>query len=70
MSTQPVIELLVIGYGNTLRRDDGVGPKVVEALATENLPGVQPLVCPQLTPEIAASRDAPRGFVDAAVDTA
>jgi hydrogenase maturation protein HypF len=70
MSTQPVIELLVIGYGNTLRRDDGVGPKVVEALATENLPGVQPLACPQLTPEIAAPIAQARRvvFVDAAVD--
>ena len=25
--------LLVIGYGNTLRRDDGVGPRVAEAVA-------------------------------------
>jgi hypothetical protein len=26
-------KLIVIGYGNTLRRDDGVGPKVAEAVA-------------------------------------
>ena len=25
--------LLVIGYGNTLRRDDGIGPKVAEVVA-------------------------------------
>jgi Ni,Fe-hydrogenase maturation factor len=25
-------DLLVIGYGNTLRGDDGVGPRVAEAV--------------------------------------
>ena len=32
-------ELLVIGYGNTLRGDDGVGPRVAEAVEKLNLPG-------------------------------
>ena len=32
--------ILVIGYGNTLRGDDGVGPKVAEAVAALALPGV------------------------------
>ncbi|HEY9173382.1 MAG TPA: hydrogenase maturation protease, partial [Verrucomicrobiae bacterium] len=50
---QPIADLLVIGYGNTLRRDDGIGPKVAEAVAELNLPGVRSLACPQLTPELA-----------------
>lgn len=70
MPAQFGINLLVIGYGNTLRRDDGVGPKVVEAIAALNLPGVQTLVCAQLTPEFAdpISRVSRVVFVDAAVD--
>ena len=46
-------ELLVIGYGNSLRRDDGVGPRVAEAIEELNLPGVRTLVCQLLTPEFA-----------------
>src|ERR1035441_4735156 len=45
--------LLVIGYGNTLRRDDGVGPKVADAVDALTLPGVHALACPLLTPELA-----------------
>ena len=45
--------LLVIGYGNTLRRDDGAGPWVAEAVAALDLPGVRTLVRHQLTPELA-----------------
>jgi len=45
--------LLVIGYGNTLRRDDGVGPRVADAIAALALPGVCALACPLLTPELA-----------------
>src|ERR1039457_2818418 len=62
--------LLVIGYGNTLRRDDGVGPKVAEAVAALALPGVRALACPLLTPELAdpISRAHVTIFVDAAVD--
>lgn len=62
--------LLVIGYGNTLRGDDGVGPRTVEAFAELNLPGVETLVFPQLTPELAdpMSRAETVVFVDAAVD--
>ena len=62
--------LLVIGYGNTLRSDDGVGRKVVEAVAALNLPEVRTLACDLLTPELAdsiAKADAVV-FVDAAVD--
>lgn len=68
---RPITDLLVIGYGNTLRRDDGVGPKVAEAVAELNLPGVCSFACAQLTPELAepiahAKRVV---FVDAAVDS-
>jgi hydrogenase maturation protease len=62
--------LLVIGYGNTLRGDDGVGPRVAEAVGRLRLPGVRTLICPLLTPELAdpiahAERVI---FVDATVD--
>ena len=62
--------LLVIGYGNTLRRDDGVGPRVADAVAALALPGVHALACPLLTPELAdpISRARVAIFVDAAVD--
>ncbi len=62
--------LLVIGYGNTLRRDDGVGPKVAEAVAKLALQGVRTLACPLLTPELAeaVSQACIVIFVDAAVD--
>jgi hydrogenase maturation protease len=61
---------LVIGYGNTLRRDDGVGPRVADAVAALALPGVRALACPLLTPELAdpVSRAHVAIFVDAAVD--
>jgi hydrogenase maturation protease len=61
---------LVIGYGNTLRRDDGVGPRVAESVAALGLPGVQALACALLTPELAEPVARARAvvFVDAAVD--
>jgi hydrogenase maturation protease len=68
--TQPSVVLLVLGYGNTLRRDDGVGPRVADTVAELALPGVETLACPLLTPEIAEpiSRARVVVFVDAAVD--
>jgi hydrogenase maturation protease len=62
--------ILVVGYGNTLRGDDGVGPRVAEAVAKLRLPGVRTLICPLLTPELAdqISRAKKVIFVDAAVD--
>jgi hydrogenase maturation protease len=67
---EPSKRLLVIGYGNTLRRDDGVGPKVAEAVAALALPGVRALACALLTPELAepVSQAQVVVFVDAAVD--
>jgi len=64
------IPLLVIGYGNTLRSDDGVGPRVVEAVEGLSLPGVQTVIRGLLTPELAEPISQARCvvFVDAAVD--
>src|SRR5437762_2384590 len=49
----PEIDLLVIGYGNTLRCDDGAGIKAAEAVAALNLPGVSVITRHQLVPELA-----------------
>jgi len=67
---EPPAGILVIGYGNTLRRDDGVGPRVADAVAALALPGVRALSCPLLTPELAdpVSQARIAIFVDAAVD--
>jgi hydrogenase maturation protease len=61
--------VLVIGYGNTLRGDDGAGPAVAEAITAQGLPGVRALVVPQLTPELADVLAEARVavFVDAAM---
>ena len=63
-------DFLIIGYGNTLRGDDGVGPRAAETIAALQLPGVRTLVCPQLSPEQADPISQARGviFLDAAVD--
>ena len=45
--------ILVIGYGNTLRSDDGVGPRVAMAIASRELPGLTAIAVQQLTPELA-----------------
>jgi hydrogenase maturation protease len=62
--------LLVVGFGNTLRCDDGVGPRVAESVELLGLPGVLTLSCHQLTPELAypVSMAGNVVFVDAAVD--
>ena len=62
--------MLVIGYGNELRGDDGVGPKVATATARLNLPNTRALACHQLTPEMAAiiCKAGTVIFVDAVVD--
>lgn len=73
--TNPVTSgagLLVIGYGNELRCDDGVGPRVAAGLERLKLPGVRSIACHQLAPELAepVSRAARVVFVDATADTA
>lgn len=44
---------LVIGYGNTLRSDDGVGQIVATEVESWKIPSVAALSLHQLTPEIA-----------------
>jgi hydrogenase maturation protease len=70
-SPASVCRTLVIGYGNTLRSDDGAGPKVAEALGTLELQGVRTLSCALLGPELAepVSEAESVVFVDAAIDT-
>ena len=59
--------ILVIGYGNTLRQDDGFGWWVAERLIEEPVEGVKVIVSHQLTPELAEplSRCRIAVFVDA-----
>jgi hydrogenase maturation protease len=64
------VRLLVIGYGNELRRDDGVGPRAARAVAAWQLPGVEGIAAHQLTPELAERIGAAERvvFVDAGQD--
>lgn len=58
---------LLIGYGNELRGDDSVGPRLARAVAARGLPNVLALDVHQLTPELSEtmSRAARVLFVDA-----
>jgi hydrogenase maturation protease len=58
---------LVVGYGNPLRQDDGLGWHVAEQLGAVPDAGRQVIVCHQLTPELAEpiSRADRVVFVDA-----
>jgi len=47
------LSVLVIGYGNELRTDDGVGPEVVRTAERWALPGVECRTVQQLTPDLA-----------------
>jgi hydrogenase maturation protease len=47
-------DILIIGFGNTLRADDGAGRLAAVALADSlNTPGLRVLDCQQLMPELA-----------------
>jgi hydrogenase maturation protease len=62
---------LIIGYGNPLRGDDGIGQAVAQALANEAaIDYAHVIVCHQLTPELAECIAAVAlvVFVDAAVN--
>ncbi|WP_036530906.1 hydrogenase maturation protease [Neosynechococcus sphagnicola] len=48
-------QILVIGYGNTLRGDDGIGYQVAEAVAAWQRPHLRSLPVHQLLPELAAA---------------
>lgn len=45
-------EILIVGYGNPLRGDDGAGPRVAGLLAADAECGADVLSCHQLTPEL------------------
>jgi hydrogenase maturation protease len=64
--------VLVIGYGNALRGDDGLGPHVAGAVAAWGWPGVRVRTVIQLVPELAADLAGARlaVFVDARDGTA
>lgn len=49
-----LINYLVIGYGNTLRSDDGAGYRIAETIADWQLEQIKSLPVHQLTPELAA----------------
>ena len=46
----PTPDILIIGFGNDLRGDDGAGPEAARRLAKE---GYRALAVPQLVPELA-----------------
>lgn len=50
----PLPKVLVIGYGNTLRSDDGAGQRVAMLVEDWQLPQVRSLAVHQLTPELSA----------------
>jgi hydrogenase maturation protease len=46
--------ILIVGYGNQIRGDDGIGQAVITELEQLNLMNVRSLSLHQLTPEVAA----------------
>jgi len=70
---RPGAGVLVIGYGNTLRSDDGVGPAVAARLAADpRMAGADIRAEHQLTPELAVdvSKAALLVLIDAGADEA
>lgn len=63
-------DILVIGYGNDWRGDDGLGPLIAASVAARNLAGVRVRTALQLLPEFAADLAEARlvVFVDASQD--
>ena len=72
MSTLEAQACWIVGYGNRQRRDDGIGPYVVEKLkgALEQKKGVRLLAVPQLGADLVEDlREADRLlFIDATID--
>lgn len=60
-------DVLVIGYGNELRGDDGLGPYIAGRIELRKIPGVRVLRLHQLTPELSADLAAAQAaiFIDA-----
>jgi hydrogenase maturation protease len=65
-------KILVIGYGNTLRSDDGIGQIIAEKIEELKIPNVETLALHQLTPDLAGSFTDYQSviFIDAAEDSA
>lgn len=63
--------ILLIGYGNELRGDDAVGPRIVAAVAEWQWPEVKCLSVQQLLPELAEEVSQARAviFADAVLQT-
>lgn len=61
---------LIIGYGNSLRRDDGAGPEVARRVRQLHVPGIDVIEAHQLLPEHAErlSHYERVIFVDASVE--
>lgn len=53
MAGQSTKSTLIIGYGNTLRGDDGVGRYLAEEITQQNWPHCRVISTHQLTPELA-----------------
>ena len=62
--------ILILGYGNPLRGDDGLGWRAAEALSNDFAEGMEIRTCHQLLPEVAepVSRADTIFFIDAARD--
>lgn len=54
MLSKSEMKYLIIGYGNTLRGDDGAGQRVADQVNDWHLDNVRSLSLHQLTPELAA----------------
>ena len=65
-----VADVLVVGYGSDLRRDDAVGRRVAEVVDRCRLPGVAVIARTQLVPELVEQISQVRQvvFVDASCD--
>jgi hydrogenase maturation protease len=63
------MKTLVLGYGNTLRGDDGVGYRLADAVEDWHLAQIEAYSCHQLTPDLAAliAEQERVFFVDAAL---
>lgn len=61
---------LIIGFGNPLRQDDGLGWRAAQLLQARADDAAEVLTCHQLTPELAAKLSGARLaiFLDASVD--
>ncbi len=64
--------ILVIGYGNTLRGDDGAGVVAATTIGERHWPGVEVVISHQLTPELAEPLAAAAAafFIDAGIGPA